>query len=538
MKISNMILSLIAATTLVSGCKKTYKEPREFAEKYVLGEIERKYSRDFAGFKGVQIASAELFTEALPMHGTLEKVTCIYYPELDPNEKYYYPLDNDPKVLEENNLTIRKNYGIGYFSNLRSVIDEERFLRLQKRAKDFLNKPPKLVSELPEISIKIMKNPAFASGKVEVYRTKNSDGIYVPMKLAEKADEIIYKQPCAVVKDRVWSESTARRKGYIVAITFSGEDKAPVLSELLDAAEKEGRKVTRKDLVGNEIVTQEARLAVDTFNSKFDELKTREEEINKLSIEIENFNYREKNRRNEAQRQFEAKCRQELEAPVKELEKQLSSIDPDPMLVRGRRGVQKISALHTYDEKLGAIAKDRQNTESKIQKTRKNRDKDLSLLANMQNSLGKNPRNAERIRRNMADTEARIAEAELNIANCEAHLRDLADEEDAVRQERTAKESELKALKDENQRKIAALNEQISAKKTENKQLFAQKSAAFAAEWEAENKKKKDELLQKLEYNILQVEELVGIKSRSSEPESQQPASQEEKEGGFGWIAL
>ncbi len=175
MTTERMMMVAAAAMVCATCCaKEDYKDPQKFAEKYVREDIENRYPGkiynpvlQYKGFELVNVHSEMRET----LSGANSRIVCEFrvVPE---SGVEYYRLARDVRWFDYGHMGLVHDVGI-------PQLTKERIADINGKVKEFAQRRPLLVEKAD-----ITPKPDQAKDTIYVYRTRNEDGIFVPMRAA------------------------------------------------------------------------------------------------------------------------------------------------------------------------------------------------------------------------------------------------------------------------------------------------------------------------------------------------------------------
>ncbi|MBQ7189684.1 MAG: hypothetical protein IJR99_09750, partial [Kiritimatiellae bacterium] len=206
-------LTVSSILVLAGGCaKEDYRDPVKFAEKYIRADLEKNYPREL--WKKMQYSDVVLENVTSSMtesfFGPLNKITCGVRVVPEPGVQYYHPADLDW------NFT----YGLG--SELRrdevaKFLPETRVKRLKEGASRIFDKKPLLVSVA-----RYMSRSGPSTDTISCYRTRNENGVFVPMKVGG-SDEFNYQGVGGFFNtDYLFTDRSLKERGGLKAFSEEG----------------------------------------------------------------------------------------------------------------------------------------------------------------------------------------------------------------------------------------------------------------------------------------------------------------------------
>ena len=172
------MLMVVAAAMVCATCcaKEDYKDPQKFAEKYVREDVERKYPGEvfnpilqYKGFELVNIHSEMRET----LSGANSRIVCEFRVVPERGVEYYRRA-RDVRWYDYGHMGL-------VYDVATPQLTKERIADINRRVKDFAQRRPLLVEKA---DITITSKPNHARDTIYVYRTRNEDGIFVPMRAA------------------------------------------------------------------------------------------------------------------------------------------------------------------------------------------------------------------------------------------------------------------------------------------------------------------------------------------------------------------
>ena len=174
---TKIILAAVITTVVYATCyaKEDYKDPQKFAEKYVREDVERRYPGkiynpvlQYKGFELVNVQSEMNET----LSGPTSLISCEFRVVPERGVEYYL-LDNSFRWVDSR--------WFGWFPNeaASAGLTEERIKSIDGKIRAFCERHPLMVKKTD-----ITPKPGYAKHMIYVYRTRNEDGIFVPMRAA------------------------------------------------------------------------------------------------------------------------------------------------------------------------------------------------------------------------------------------------------------------------------------------------------------------------------------------------------------------
>ena len=175
MTMKRMVMVAAAAMACATCCaKEDYKDPQKFAEKYVREDIENRYPGkiynpvlQYKGFELVNVHSEMRET----LSGANSRIVCEFRVVPERGVEYYRRA-MDVRWFDYGDMGLVHDAAI-------PQLTKERIADINRKVEEFCQRHPLLVE-----SVDITPKPGYARDTIYVYRTRNEDGIFVPMRAA------------------------------------------------------------------------------------------------------------------------------------------------------------------------------------------------------------------------------------------------------------------------------------------------------------------------------------------------------------------
>ena len=175
MNTSRFLMVVVVAVICSTCCaKEDFKDPQKFAEKYVREAVERKYPGEvfnsilqYKGFELVNVHSEMRET----LSGANSRIVCEFRVVPEKGVEYYRRA-MDVRWFDYGSMGV-------VFDNPVLQLTKERLADINRKVREFGQRRPLLVKK-----VDITPKPGYARDTIYVYRTRNEDGIFVPMRAA------------------------------------------------------------------------------------------------------------------------------------------------------------------------------------------------------------------------------------------------------------------------------------------------------------------------------------------------------------------
>lgn len=172
---TRMLMSTAAAMLCATCCaKEDYKDPQKFAEKYIREDVESRYPGkiynpilQYKGFELVNVHSEMRET----LSGVNSRIVCEFRVVPERGVEYYRRA-RDVRWFNYGSMGV-------VFDDPVLQLTKERIANINRKVQEFGQHQPLLVEK-----VDITPKPNQAKDTIYVYRTRNEDGVFVPMRAA------------------------------------------------------------------------------------------------------------------------------------------------------------------------------------------------------------------------------------------------------------------------------------------------------------------------------------------------------------------
>ena len=412
-------MMMIAATGVilswVCNAKEDYKDPKKFAEKYVRADIEQRYPGaiynpilQYKGFELVNVRSEMRET----FSGPTSCIICEFRVVPERGVEYYH-LDN----------SFRWAYP-GWFGFLpkgaeAAGLTAERIKDLDGKMRAFCEQHPLMVKKAD-----ITPKPGQAAHLIYVYRTRNEDGLFVPMRVAGARSVFRYEGVGGWFNTNcLFSTKMVKARGAFDSASVEGLAAYAAYSNKCEAI-RTGVKAINEAVSAFNAVTND-----HGFTASF--ARARRGELVKERI---------------------TPLREELATLEKTLKDQVFTAKKKTRDIKNRAG---------------AIDRERQNLEKSLVRLESNRKNTEKRIAETTQATGRNARNAQRqlpkLNANLADmmkkqkeNQERLESLAEQQSKIKAEEQTAAAEAEKAQAETTDKIAEVKGRIDEQARRVEA----------------------------------------------------------------------------------
>ncbi len=414
----------------LTGCgDKSYSDPAAFVEKYVREEIEKLYPakeyNELLQYKGFELVDAKCDSVALPEFGSLERVSCLFRVIPEEGARYYARYRfNNPFAHVKSGLVDKAKH-----------IDPDKMKSIDDSLFRLLDNVPQLVIDRTDRFDEVNGRHV-----IEMYRHKNSDGVYVPQEV-RRAD--------------------AGRNRYSPEIDVSLVGWQRLLGTMFYSTNTVITPRVMTECGFLEKDSPEAVQAIMAWSNRCSMALAKVSEANLLLADIYDFKSGDKGQR------YITECRAELEkGNVVKLQEELSELYKDSWVENpnGRRRGRS-SPFAEFDSQLRAADKERKDIESSLGKLRRNKAVAESNLIRAQKAKPKGTRNIEQNRRGIEKYERQIAELDESIAKKEASLKEVAQKREQIEAAKTERRKYLEDKHPENLAKIQDVRNRLYEEK-------------------------------------------------------------------------
>ena len=400
-----MVATMVAGITLCMACcaKEDYKAPQKFAEKYVREDIERRYPGkiynpilQYKGFELVNVQSEMRET----FSGPTSCIVCEFRVVPEIGVEYYRLDDTFRWVYPEWFGCLPKNAAA-------AGLTDDRIKSLKGKIRSFCERHPLMVKKAD-----ITPKPGYAKDLIYVYRTRNEDGVFVPMRAAGAGSVFRYEGVGGWYNTNcLFAAKTAKARGAI------------------DSESEEGR------------------AAYVAYSNKCERMRAGIKAINEVAAAL-NFVTNDHGLTASFARMRRGELEKERITPLKEELAALEKALREQELAAKKR-------MRDVKSRTASIAREKQSLEkslARLEQTRKNTER---RIAEAEQATGRKVRNAQRqlpkLNDNLADTLKKIEDGNVRLQALTAQQSEIKAEEqtmtaeiEKIQTETTAKIAEVK----------------------------------------------------------------------------------------------
>ena len=403
----------------VADAKEDYKDPQKFAEKYVRADVEQRYPGkiynpilQYRGFELVNVHSEMRET----LSGVNSRIVCEFrvVPERDVQ---YYRIDD----------SFRWAYSgwLGYLSKRADAagLTEERIKNFGDRIHAFCERHPLMVKKTD-----ITPKPGYAKDTIYVYRTRNEDGVFVPMRAAGAGSVFRYEGVGGWYNTNcLFTARTVKARGAI------------------DSESEEGRAT----YVAYSNKCEKIRAGIKAINEAV-------AAFNSLTNDYGLTASFARRRRGE----LEKDCLAPLNAELAALEKSLKD-----------QGLVAKKKMRDINSRTTSIAREKQILEKSLARLEASRKNTEMRIAEAERATGRKAQNAQRqlpkLRSNLTDTVKKIEDGNMRLQALAAQQSEIKVEEQTAGEEsekaKAATEAKIAKIKGKIEEQAKNVESQVSA---------------------------------------------------------------------------